>query len=324
MSSNSYNSSKGYTFDRPPEMRRKPVPYSRFWIGILSVVFTAVVGAFMLADSYILLEDRRKALILRITFLGGILLWWFLLMSVSLLISPASDSIVVSVATTLLAWFAPLPALYIEYRRWQHEWVKVNDEIVKGKGAGSGFFYGFMMIVVTFLYHAIVPPIAASAILGTAYYYEASAIALVDGSFSMSYPEYWAKSRDTSNPACRDINFECVENFRLPSNALLSIARINKDLAMPLAIVEEVIWDSLSSEGEKDSIRVFETTLDGFEAIQRDFSIEVDGLDVNGIILVSMTDTELYVIVGAGDKPNFYQIEDAIATIQLDAVSNSE
>lgn len=191
------------------------------------------------------------------------------------------------------------------------------------KGPGGGPYYSVMMIVVVFFYNNMAPPLAANLILGTPYY-TPSFITFVDGSFSMSYSEYWAKTRGTVNPACQSINFKCVENFILPSYGLLSIARINKEnIPITLSEVEAIIWDDLHY-AQKTSVSVFETTLDGFEAIQRDFTVKDDRVDAKGVILLALTNTELYVIVGASDKENFYQIEDAIATIQLEAVSNSE
>lgn len=314
-----------------PEKRKNDTnaaPYSRNRIGILSVLFSAIVGAFMLADNYEMLGDSKTAKRLRFGFLIGVPVWWFLLDLISV-VSPTAGR--TGPGTTVLTWVVPLSVLDVLYRRWREQWVETNGDIVSGNGSGRALLYIGMLILVfvgyvsfapsllTFVATTIASAARATTFVATTIASTAPATTFVDSTFSMTYPSSWTAHKDTVRPNCDVSSWECVQIFELPYiRGAMTVTRTNDvdELLTHLSTQEQAVWDS--TPFPKTSLRVFETTIGGFTTLQRDFTFVIDLQKFRGAILIVRTDKEIYVITAWAHDDDFPQVEKAIASIQLD------
>jgi len=267
----------------------------------------------MLADNYEQLNDRKTANRLRVGFLVGVPAIWFLFYLATIALGGSRGSVSTIVVTTFLSWWIPLFVLDRYYHRWSEAWIETNGEMVNGNGSGRAAWYIALFVLVCRTFIGVVPQMVDSLPLALTTF--------VDGSFSMTYPKDWQASVD-DNVACALM--ECVQTFTLPdSQGYILVTRTNSFLVM-LNDLETSSGGALFALSSINATveRTTKIQLDEYDAIQYNFRTEEQRL--KGLMLIAKTDSEYYQIIGISLPEDFYLIEQALGTIQLDPLPNSQ
>ena len=305
-----------------PEKRKKgtnSAPYSRHRIGILSVFFSSIVGAFMLADNYERLNDRKTANLLRFCFLVGVPSWWFIVSLISILRGISVYSMSISLGVMFISWFMPMVVLDVLYRRWRKAWIVTNGEIVSGNGSGRALLYVILYAVVFIMYLGSAPQQLEE--LYVRYAESLPKVTFVNGSFSIDYPSNWEVKDITNNPNCGQFGFECVKMFNFAGGSGALVVTRNNNLLerlAPLSLTEEANWNNMQSLSYLKSLEKFETLLDGYTTLRHNFAFTDRGDRSTGAIIITKTDQELYTIIAVAGQQDYALLEEALATIQLD------
>jgi hypothetical protein len=309
----------------PEEKRKKgtkSAPYSRRRIGILSVLFSPLVGALMLADNFERLDDPKAAKTLRLGFLFGLPVFWV----VSSFVMASADKVfgksdyALTSGSNFALWFGTLVLLDSLYRNWHKEWIAKNGEIVSGNGSGRAWLYTLVAIGFIAVFRVLTPSVPVNPIVSLLSV--GANQTFTDGTFSISYPNTWEAVEITNNPNCGQLGFECVQlfNFARGSGALAVTRNVNLiDRLAPLTLIAQANWNNLQALDNLNSVREYESMLDGYVILRHDFTFTDKENPSQGALIVAKTDSEVYIMIAVARVDHFPQLEKALATIQLDA-----